>query len=250
MLSLLSGGIEVGLGAAAGLGLTAGGYAYAAMWPASRIFGRALIAPRNPGELALTFDDGPNSRWTPLLLDALALHQVHATFFLVGQCAAQHPELVRELAAAGHAIGGHSWSHPNLARSSASRIREEVRRSQQTLEQITGQPVQLFRPPYGGRRPYVLRAVREAGMTPVLWNAMTSDWKEPSTDRIVTRLTRRIDQLARRGWAANIVLHDGNHHDPAADRGPSVAAARRLVERYAASHRFVTLDAWRLATRA
>ena len=68
-----------GLGAAGAVGLAVGGFAYAAMWPASQIFGRTLIAPRRPGELALTFDDGPNPAWTPRLLDILATHEVHAT---------------------------------------------------------------------------------------------------------------------------------------------------------------------------
>jgi len=90
----------------------------------------------------------------------------------------------------------------------------------------------------------VLRVAREMGLTPVLWNAMTTDWKEPSTEKIVARLAAKIDRLERRGWAANIVLHDGNHLDLAANRGPSVAAADTLVGRYKGSHRFVTLDAW------
>jgi peptidoglycan/xylan/chitin deacetylase (PgdA/CDA1 family) len=81
-------------------------------------------------------------------------------------------------------------------------------------------------------------------MVPVLWNAMTSDWKEPSVERIVARLASKIDRLERRGRAANIVLHDGNHREVAADRGPSVAAAGLLIARYKATHRFVTLDAW------
>ena len=84
MLSPLATGVSIGLGAAAGLGLAAGGYAYAAMWPASRIFGQPLIAPKRPGELALTFDDGPNPVWTPRLLDVLASHDVRATFFMLG----------------------------------------------------------------------------------------------------------------------------------------------------------------------
>jgi peptidoglycan/xylan/chitin deacetylase (PgdA/CDA1 family) len=75
------------VGAAATLGLATGGCAYAALWPASTIFGRALIAPRRPDELALTFDDGPNPAWTPQLLDVLAEHDVRATFFLVGRYA-------------------------------------------------------------------------------------------------------------------------------------------------------------------
>jgi peptidoglycan/xylan/chitin deacetylase (PgdA/CDA1 family) len=244
MLSPLATGIYAGIGAVAALGLAAGGCAYAAMWPGSQLFGRTLIAPRRPGELALTFDDGPNAAWTPRLLDILAGYDVRATFFLVGSHAQAEPELVRRIVAAGHLIGNHSWSHPNLALTSARRVREELTRTNQTLEEIAGAPVRYFRPPYGARRPVVLRVARELGMTPVLWNAMTSDWKEPSVERIIARLTSKIDRLERRGRAANIVLHDGSHREMAADRGPSMAAAGRLIERYKATHRFVTLDAW------
>jgi hypothetical protein len=81
-------------------------------------------------------------------------------------------------------------------------------------------------------------------MVPVLWNAMTSDWSEPSTEKIVERLTRAIDRLERRGHAANIVLHDGGHREMAAIRGPSVAAAGQLLAHYKETHRFVTLDMW------
>jgi len=232
------------LGAVACAGLAAGAFAYAAMWPGSRIFGEALTAPARPGELALTFDDGPNSTWTPRLLDALARHDVRATFFLLGSLAEAEPELVRRIAAVGHLIGNHSWSHPNMARASASRVREELKRTNETLEQITGMSVKFFRPPFGARRPAVLRIARELGLTPVLWNAMTSDWSEPSAERIAEQLTKAIEGQRRRGRAANIVLHDGGHRDPAANREPSVTAAGMLIERYKATHRFVTVDAW------
>ena len=232
----------IGIGAAAGL--AAGGCAYAALWPGSRLFGDALIAPRRPGELALTFDDGPNSAWTPRLLETLAAHELRATFFLLGSRAQAQPELVRRIAAAGHLVGNHSWSHPNLALSGRIRIREELARTRETLEQIAGTPVRFFRPPFGARRPAALRVARELGVSPVLWNAMTSDWKEPSGERIAERLTAKIDRLARRGWAANIVLHDGGHLDPGAHRGPSLAAAGLLAARYAQTHRFVTVDEW------
>jgi peptidoglycan/xylan/chitin deacetylase (PgdA/CDA1 family) len=244
MLSPLATGITAGLGAAAALGVVGGGCAYAAMWPGSRLFGQALIAPPRPGELALTFDDGPSPAWTPRLLDLLASHDLRATFFLLGSHAQAEPALARRIVEAGHLIGNHSWSHLNLALTPASRVREELAAASQTLEAIAGAPVRYFRPPYGARRPEVLRIARSLGMVPVLWNAMTSDWKEPSADAIAERLTRRIDRLERRGRAANIVLHDGSHREMAANRGPSVAAAGQLIARYKGTHRFVTLDAW------
>lgn len=244
MLTPLATGISAGLGAAAGLGLIAGGFAYAERWPGSQLFGPTLSAPACPGELALTFDDGPNPIWTPRLLDLLARRGVRATFFLVGSHAQAEPALVRKIAAAGHLIGNHSWSHLNLALAPARRIEEELTRASQTLEQITGAPVRFFRPPFGARRPEVLRTARRLGLVPVLWNAMTSDWKNPSAISISSRLQSKIDSLERHGRAAIIVLHDGNHLDPAADRAPSITAAAQLIAHYKPTHQFVTLDAW------
>ena len=244
MLSSLATEISAGLSTATALGLAAGGCTYAAMWPASRLFGSTLIAPPRPGELALTFDDGPNPVWTPRLLDLLASHEVRATFFLVGSRAQTQPALVRQIVAAGHLIGNHSWSHPNLALSSARRIIEELSRTNQILAQIAGTPPRYFRPPYGARRPEVLRIARRLGLVPVLWNAMTSDWKNPSADSIASSLTRKIDRLLRRGRAANIVLHDGSHSDPSANRAPSIAAAAQLIAHYKPTQRFVTVSAW------
>jgi len=236
--------VVAGLGVAAGLGLAVGGYAYAAMWPGSRIFGRALTAPPRPGELALTFDDGPNPAWTPRLLDTLAAYNVRATFFMVGSYAEVQVDLVQRIAAAGHLIGNHSWSHPNLAISSAKRIRDQLTWTQDTLQQITGEPVRYFRPPFGGRRPAVFRIARSLGLVPVLWNAITADWSQPSAEEIAHQMGQKIDRHQHRGYATNIVLHDGGHLYMAAYRAPSVAAAGLLLQRYSATHRFVTLDAW------
>jgi peptidoglycan-N-acetylglucosamine deacetylase len=244
MLSPLATSIYTGLGVLGVAGLTVGGFQYASLWPTSQVFGHTLVAARKPGELALTFDDGPNPAWTPRLLDVLAANNIRATFFMVGRFAEAEAALVRRVVEAGHLIGNHSWNHPNLARTASARVREELRRTSDALAQIIGQPIRFFRPPYGARRPAVLHAAREMGMIPVLWNAMTNDWEEPSADRIAQRLGEKIDGNERRGWATTIVLHDGRHSALGADRGPSVSAAGQLIAHYRASHRFVTVDAW------
>jgi len=241
MISPVLTGIAAGLGAA---GLLYGGCAYAALWPTSQIFGPTLVAPNNPDEIALTFDDGPNPTWTPILLKHLARRNVHATFFLVGSYAAREPNLVREIISAGHSVGNHSWRHPNLAFSTEAKIRLELVRSRSVLEEVTNQPVRLFRPPFGARRPAVLKIARSLGMVPVLWNAMTTDWSTPEATLIADRLTKKIDHNRQHGHASNVVLHDGNHMDPKADRGPSVAAAKLLLARYKDRCRFVRIDEW------
>ncbi|HUV69115.1 MAG TPA: polysaccharide deacetylase family protein [Terracidiphilus sp.] len=248
MISALGTEIYAGLGAAGFLGLAAGGCAYAALWPGSRIFGSALTAPAQAEEFALTFDDGPNPKWTPRLLDVLAKHNVKATFFMMGVRAQMQPALVQRVVAEGHLIGNHTWSHPNLAMTSARKVREELVRTSGTLELISGQKVEYFRPPFGARRPAVFQIARELGLRVMTWNAMTSDWSETSAERIAGKLTATIEELGRRGRAANVVLHDGGHREPAAERGASVAAAGMLVERFLGTRRFVRVDAWGISS--
>ena len=244
MLSPLAAGIYAITAAAAGTGLAAGGFAYASHWPTSQIFGRTLTAPRTPGQLALTFDDGPNPAWTPRLLDLLAEHNVRATFFMVGKFAKSEAALARRVAKAGHLIGNHTWSHPDLSRTRAAKVLDELTRTSDLLADIAGKPVRYFRPPFGARRPYVLKLARQLGLIPVTWNAMTEDWSLTSADTIAQNLIRKIDRNHSRGSATNIVLHDGSHRGLNADRGPSVSAAQHLLARYAKTHTFVTLDEW------
>ena len=224
--------------------LAVGSALYAAHWPASRLYGSALIAPARPDEIALTFDDGPNPRWTPQLLEILARHNARATFFLIGQYAAQQKALVRQMRQSGHLIANHSWTHPNFAFTGSRRTREELTRTQSELELILGEPVRFFRPPFGARRPYTLRFARSLGLTPVLWNAMAADWQATTVDQVAPRLATLIERNHARGTASNVVLHDGSQHSLDVDRSASVAAADALLTRFAATRRFVTLDAW------
>src|SRR6266436_4786432 len=107
-------------------GLLACGCTYAALSAQSQLFGKALIAGRDPSEIALTYDDGPNDIVTERLLDVLAHHNVRATFFLIGRYVSQRPQIARAIASSGHLIGNHSMTHPWLAWQSSARIRQEL----------------------------------------------------------------------------------------------------------------------------
>jgi peptidoglycan/xylan/chitin deacetylase (PgdA/CDA1 family) len=237
-------------GAAALAAAAAAALAYASVSPTSQLFGSTLTAPRRsgdePDEIALTFDDGPNPRWTPQLLDLLAKYNMRATFFLMGRYAATQRALVRRTHEAGHLIGNHTWTHPNLASTSSQQTREELSRTSAELEQITGAPVRYFRPPFGLRRPVTLRIARELGLIPVTWNVIGNDWNAVSAQQITARVTRLIAGNRRRGYNTNLVLHDGGHLTLEADRSRTVAAARELLAHYTPTHRFVRLDEWEL----
>ena len=224
---------------------TAATLTYATVSPASQLFGPTLLAPRRPNELALTFDDGPNPTATPRLLDLLQLHNVKATFFLIGRYALREPALARRIAAEGHTLGNHTMTHPRLPLCSHARIMREFTSTQHAIEDTTGAHVHLFRPPFGNRSPYVLRAARALGLTPVLWNLIANDWKLPSAEAITSRLQTGIALNHRHNLASNIVLHDGSQTTLTADRLRTVAATAALIEIQTAQNaRFVTLDTW------
>ena len=234
---------------ASGVGLAAAGAAawtYGSLAPESQLFGRTIVAGSDAAEFALTFDDGPNDPWTGQLLDVLARHQVRATFFLIGKYVRQRPELVREIREAGHLIGNHTVTHPVLAVQSMARIREELSGCNAALEDVLGEKVHFFRPPHGARRPAVLRAARELGLTAVMWNAMGYDWRENTTaERIAAHLERGIARNRGRGRGSNLLLHDGGHLRMGADRSQSVQATRLILERHApGSLRYTTVDGW------
>ena len=213
------------MGVAAVTALSAAGYQ--SMAPTGQWYGRTFVGERRGAKrLALTFDDGPNDPHTLRLLEVLAKHNVRGTFFLIGRYVDERPDIVREIAAAGHVIGNHTYTHPNLIFASARQVRSQISECERALSAAVGEHSRLFRPPFGGRRPATLRVARSLGLQPVMWNVSGLDWKGHSADYVEGRVVKQI-----RGGDV-ILLHDGGHTGLGADRSQTVIATDSLIARY------------------
>lgn len=122
--------------------------------------------------VALTFDDGPDPRWTPRVLELLARHRVPATFYVVGERAERHADLLRRTVAAGHEIGNHTWSHTDLCRAAPEVVREELSRTAEVVERLTGTAPASVRPPWGYVDAVGLLAAARLGCDVVLWSEL------------------------------------------------------------------------------
>ncbi|MBZ5706475.1 MAG: polysaccharide deacetylase family protein [Acidobacteriia bacterium] len=210
---------------------------YQSMAPTGQWYGKTFTGlGRGSKRLALTYDDGPNDPHTLRLLEVLAKHDVRATFFLIGRYVQQRPDIVRELVKAGHVVGNHTFTHPLLIFQPAAAIRTQLVDCQRALTDAVGEHSNLFRPPFGGRRPAVMRIARSLGLDPVMWSVTGYDWNAPSAEHIEHKVTRQV-----RGGDV-ILLHDGGHLAAGADRAYTVTATDRLIVRYKADgYEFVTI---------
>ena len=191
------------------------------------------------GRVALTFDDGPDPIYTPMVLDVLARRGVRATFFAVGEAAARHPRLVRRIRDEGHTIGSHTRSHPDMWTLSPLDVRRQYLEGRAMVEEAAEMEVLLVRPPKGWLDVRSGWTLRSAGMRPVLWNACTDDWEPGAT---VASILEAVDPIPA---DAIVLLHDGIQRPeaPAAlDRSATVAALDGLVDRvWAANAALVAL---------
>lgn len=126
--------------------------------------------------ISLTFDDGPHPKFTPQLLDNLATADIKATFFIVGEKAEQHPDIVRRIADEGHEIGNHTWTHSEPRETSTKKFRDEVTRTNNLILELTGQTCRLTRPPKGELSPGKILALLKLRQTIVLWNRDAKDY--------------------------------------------------------------------------
>jgi peptidoglycan/xylan/chitin deacetylase (PgdA/CDA1 family) len=207
------------------------------MVPTWQLYGRSFTGlPRGTKQLALTYDDGPNDPDTGQLLDILARANVKATFFLIGRYVKQRPDIVRRLVASGHAIGNHTWNHPNLIFCSPAETCRQLSDTQKAIEDACGITPTLFRPPFGGRRPGTFQTARALGLTPIMWNVTCYDWSAKSNDSIERHARRQI-----RGGNV-ILLHDGSHVAFGISRAQTVKATVNLIHEYRGQgYEFVTI---------
>jgi peptidoglycan/xylan/chitin deacetylase (PgdA/CDA1 family) len=139
--------------------------------------------------IALTFDDGPSATLTPKLLDLLAAHHIKATFFVIGENVAEHPDIVARAAREGHEIANHSWSHPNLAKMSDEGVRRQLWQTDEAIKGATGTRPTLLRPPYGSITEREKRWIHdEFGYQIVLWDVDPYDWKRPGPAVVRNRI--------------------------------------------------------------
>ncbi len=177
--------------------------------------------------VALTFDDGPHPDLTPRLLDILERERISATFFVIGSCAAQRPDIIRRAFGAGHEIGNHTWSHPVLTRVSLAQAAEEISRTDALLNDLTGDVPNTLRPPYGAMNDRLSELALPHPF--MLWDVDTLDWK--------TRSTPAVERAAATSEGGIVLLHD--IHPTTVEAVPAII--RNFKSR---SYRFVTISSY------
>lgn len=144
-------------------------------------------------ECLLTFDDGPDPKLTPIILQTLKEKNVRAIFFVIGERAEQNKEILQQIVADGHTIGNHTYSHhPFLSMQSTSKVKEELLKGQNTLEKLTGKKISLFRPPIGYTNPNIARALQQLRMKNVGWTVRSFDSVYKDDQQFVKRMVSSI----------------------------------------------------------
>jgi peptidoglycan-N-acetylglucosamine deacetylase len=225
--------------ASASIGLAAGGLmVYEWLSPRSWLYGPVFWhAHTEERVISLTFDDGPCHPYTEQLLEVLDCEGIRATFFMPGHNVRREPGLAAEVAS-GHAVGNHTYTHPHLTWSRTSKVREELERGQEAIQEATGVIPSIFRVPHGWYGPQVISTAEELGMRCVGWSVMAWDWNKPPAEKIQHRILRGA------GPGGVTLLHDGQDTDafPTADRSRTIAAVPQIIRALKdASYGFATV---------
>lgn len=188
--------------------------------------GDVTIQIQEKRKVALTFDDGPDPVFTPLLLDGLKEKKVKVSFFITGEKAESYPELVKRMDEEGHLIGNHTYSHLQLTKKNREQFKKELVRTNEIITKITGKEVLFVRPPYGS---WDKRFETELNMFPVLWNIDPMDWNADDASRVTGKVLYKVKENSI------ILLHD--------EYASTVDAALKIVD-YLKEHgyEFVTVE--------
>jgi peptidoglycan/xylan/chitin deacetylase (PgdA/CDA1 family) len=151
----------------------------------------------------LTFDDGPSKPWTLQVLSVLARYHAHATFFVVGQVARAHPDLIKAIVAGGHVVGNHSYDHPWLGRMNRDQVIGELERTQKVLGPLAAS---CMRPPFGSTNRLTRTEAAQLGMKLVMWDIDPRDWSRPGAEHIASLI------LAQATPGATVLMHDGGRN--------------------------------------
>jgi len=162
---------------------------------------RPLFRP-GPTQVALTFDDGPSAVYTPQILDILKRYDVPATFFVIGRQAAESPALLRRMAAEGHSVQNHTWSHAWLTRYSDASIIDQLTRASLVVEEQTGETPHCYRPPFGAVNDRVRALAGSLGLTTIMWDVDPWDWKHPGSSVVASHVLRHT------GGGDIVLFHD------------------------------------------
>ena len=143
--------------------------------------------------IAMTFDDGPNAKLTPLLLDAMESRGIHATFFVVGSNAVLYPDLLKRMARDGDEVGNHSWSHPQLSKLDVAKADKEILDTSDVIAKATGKPPLYLRPPYGAMSALLRKRIEDKfGMTLIYWSVDPLDWKYRDAQHVYDEILKQV----------------------------------------------------------
>jgi peptidoglycan/xylan/chitin deacetylase (PgdA/CDA1 family) len=184
---------------------------------------------------ALTFDDGPHPEFTSRLLYILKRHEARATFFMIGEAAQRYPNLVRQVAQAGHVIGNHTWDHPSFPLITSRDRRAQLRACEKAIAPY-GQ--RIFRPPYGHQSVASRLDALWLGYQVVTWNLHAYDWLDHDASWMADRLANRLKP------GSVILLHNVLYHtteERYVDRGSMIEAVDMFLERVGDRFRFITI---------
>ncbi|MFO7264214.1 MAG: polysaccharide deacetylase family protein [Bacillota bacterium] len=151
-----------------------------------------LNAPSSKRQVALTFDDAPDDTFTPQILDVLQREGVKATFFVVGNRAEAHPDIMERIVREGHAVGNHSYNHANLPKLTDEQFREQIRKTDEIIRRFTGYTPRMVRPPYGEISEEQIKWLASQHKTVVNWNVDSLDWKGLTAEQVATNVLGHV----------------------------------------------------------